>query len=698
MFGLFIACALLPVCALAVLSLRQVAESTRNESRVLLRHTSKNAAMAIHQVLLMLQIELKAQASSVTGVPSGAGRGERQALSESMQERLTAVTMFDRGKARNIFGAPCPLPPLTATAKEHLALGKMLVFLQGAGTGPSRIFIATTLDKNPDETLLVGEVNGSYLWEVVGYTLPPGISICILDAAGKALFTSVAPVPAFIDRVKAELTKSTIGGFEARQDNRSYLVSYWQLFLESSFCAEPLTVVTSQSAHDAYLSFGKFARTFYLVASLTLLVVIFISSRQIRRNLLPLTILKEGAEKISQGDFDHKVTINSDDEFARLADSFNEMSDHLKMHFYILTETSLIVRKVLSGHNNEEIVEAVLTNLHTIIPCDWICVSLMHPMIKDMTVNFSSRCTPAGPEDIKQSVTVLKSEEMSMLHKNGESLEVAAGGKPFSAFLAPIAAEGARDTFLVPVFFTKSLYAILTLGYREKPEHVREDLLRARQIADQIAIALENVRLIEELNNLNLGTIRALANAVDAKSPWTSGHSLRVTNIALNIGRELGLSATELETLHKGGLFHDIGKIGVPESILDKPGKLTDEEFATIRKHPEIGVEIINPIEAYHKLIPIVLQHHEWFNGKGYPNGLAADAISPLARILAVADVYDALISDRPYRQGWEFGRVLSYLEESSGTQFDPVVVQAVLRMSNRGTLESSPLHYQETA
>lgn len=698
MFGLFVACALLPVCALAVLSLRQVAENTRNESRVLLRHTSKNAAMAIHQVLIMLQIDLRAQASSAAMIPSASKGDERRGLKTSAQERFQAVTMFSGQKARNIFGDTCPTPPLTAATKKHLADGKMLMFLQETGNGPSRIFIATSLDNNPERSLLVGEVKASYLWEVVGYTVPPRMSICILDPAGKALFSSVAPVPAFVDRVKEELRRSTIGGFEARQEKRSYLVSYWQLFLESSFCAKPLTVVTSQSTHDAYLSFDKFARTFYLVVSLTLLVVIFISSQQIRRNLLPLTILKEGAQKISQGDFDHKVTIDSDDEFARLAVSFNDMSDHLKKHFHILSEMSLIVRKVLSGRNNEEIVEAVLSNVHTIIPCDWVCVSLMHPMIKDMTVNFSGRCTPAGPAAIKQNVTVLKSEEMTLLHKNSEGLEIAAGDRRFGAFLAPITAEGGRDNFLMPVFFKRSLYAILTLGYREKPEHVREDLLRARQIADQIAIALENVRLIEELNHLNLGTIRALANAVDAKSPWTSGHSLRVTNVALNIGRELGLSAAELEELQKGGFFHDIGKIGVPESILDKPGKLTDEEFATIRKHPEIGVEIISPIEAYRKLIPIVLQHHEWFNGKGYPNGLAGDAISLPARILAVADVYDALISDRPYRQGWEFSRVMSYLEESSGTQFDPVVVQAVLRMSDRSTLESSPLPYLDVA
>jgi putative nucleotidyltransferase with HDIG domain len=320
----------------------------------------------------------------------------------------------------------------------------------------------------------------------------------------------------------------------------------------------------------------------------------------------------------------------------------------------------------------------------------------MHPMIKDMTVNFSNRYTSGDFTQAQQSVTVLSSKEMTLLQGTGESLHIAVGGDSFGALLAPMAAEGARDSFLVPVFFNNSLCGFLTLGYRQIAEHIREHLLRARQITGQIAVALENVRLIEELNHLNLGTIKALANAVDAKSPWTAGHSLRVTNVALNIGREMGLSELELELLHKGGLFHDIGKIGVPESILDKAGKLTDDEFATIRKHPEIGAEIMRPIQAYHKLIPIVLQHHEWFNGKGYPHGRAGEAISPLARILAVADVYDALISDRPYRQGWEYSRVISYLEENSGSQFDPVVVQVVLKIDNRSNLESSAIQYQD--
>jgi HD-GYP domain-containing protein (c-di-GMP phosphodiesterase class II) len=128
-------------------------------------------------------------------------------------------------------------------------------------------------------------------------------------------------------------------------------------------------------------------------------------------------------------------------------------------------------------------------------------------------------------------------------------------------------------------------------------------------------------------------------------------------------------------------MFHDIGKIAVPESILDKNGALTDQELALIRTHPAAGAKILEPIRAYSKIIPMVAQHHEHFNGKGYPLGIAGNAISLGARILAVADVYDALLSDRPYRRGWPKSRVLAYMTEQAGAQFDPVVVEAFLSL-----------------
>jgi putative nucleotidyltransferase with HDIG domain len=168
---------------------------------------------------------------------------------------------------------------------------------------------------------------------------------------------------------------------------------------------------------------------------------------------------------------------------------------------------------------------------------------------------------------------------------------------------------------------------------------------------------------------------------VDTNSSWTAGHSERVTDLARNIGRELRLPPHEINLLHRGGLLHDIGKIGVPPSILDKPGKLTEEEFAVIRSHPSKGVAILRPIPNLQKVLPIVLQHHERYDGKGYPNGLSGESISLHARILALADVVDALLSDRPYRPGWSREKVLAYTRENSGLQFDPTVVEAYKRM-----------------
>ena len=142
-----------------------------------------------------------------------------------------------------------------------------------------------------------------------------------------------------------------------------------------------------------------------------------------------------------------------------------------------------------------------------------------------------------------------------------------------------------------------------------------------------------------------------------------------------------GLDKCALDIVHRGGLLHDIGKIGVPPEILDKTGKLTDEERDVMKEHPGIGARILEPIEAYQKYIPVVLQHHEWFDGSGYPGGLAGDDISLHARVYAVADVYDALFADRPYRQGLVQEDVVEYIESRSGSQFDPVAVRAFLAL-----------------
>lgn len=214
---------------------------------------------------------------------------------------------------------------------------------------------------------------------------------------------------------------------------------------------------------------------------------------------------------------------------------------------------------------------------------------------------------------------------------------------------------------------------------------------RNRELEAHLREVIETNRA---LNRLNWGTLNALARAIDAKSPWTAGHSERVTRLARILGEAMNLDDETLEDLRRAALLHDIGKIAISRDILDKPGRLTDEEYKVICEHPERGARILEPIETYTRIIPIVKQHHEWFDGAGYPDGLAGRQITPGARILAVADVYDALISERPYRQGMPHDRAIAIIREGKGTQFDPAVVDRFLQLTDaqrNGVAEHPP-------
>ena len=201
---------------------------------------------------------------------------------------------------------------------------------------------------------------------------------------------------------------------------------------------------------------------------------------------------------------------------------------------------------------------------------------------------------------------------------------------------------------------------------------------RSKDLENSLKALLEANK---KLDHMNWGTLNALARAIDAKSEWTAGHSERVTELSLAIGRVLGLSREELDNIHRAALLHDVGKIGLPPALLDKPSALSEEEYSLIREHPGIGERILEPIEAYAEIIPMVKQHHEWFNGKGYPDGLSGEAICLGARILAVADVYEALSSQRPYREKMSPEQALQMVMDGSGSHFDPQVVDGLVEV-----------------
>ena len=208
------------------------------------------------------------------------------------------------------------------------------------------------------------------------------------------------------------------------------------------------------------------------------------------------------------------------------------------------------------------------------------------------------------------------------------------------------------------------------------------DATRLSNVANSAAVFLENFRLYGSLRRLFLGSMRALTSSIDAKDPYTCGHSERVALLSKKLVELMGLSGMEAERIYLCGLLHDIGKIGVPEAVLQKPDKLTVYEFELVKQHPVIGAKIIRGIQEMEDLIPGVLHHHERMDGEGYPDGLKGEEIPFQARVLCVGDALDAMTSDRPYRKALPAKLAESEIFRAAGTQFDPALVEAVLKLN----------------
>lgn len=219
-----------------------------------------------------------------------------------------------------------------------------------------------------------------------------------------------------------------------------------------------------------------------------------------------------------------------------------------------------------------------------------------------------------------------------------------------------------------------------------------EDLVSLAAFAIQSTIALENARLYSELKHAFRDTVRVIANAVEARDPYTAGHSERVTKVALETARELGWGPEKIDLLEIGALLHDIGKIGVSDAILRKPGPLTDAEYQEMKEHPVLGVRMLESVSVLRPVLPYVLYHQEHYDGNGYPFGLAAKEIPIEGRMLAVVDTLDAMTSDRPYRRGMSMEQALAEIVRNRGTQFDPEIVDALLRVAASGKFDFLPV------
>jgi putative nucleotidyltransferase with HDIG domain len=252
-----------------------------------------------------------------------------------------------------------------------------------------------------------------------------------------------------------------------------------------------------------------------------------------------------------------------------------------------------------------------------------------------------------------------------------------------------------QSGLFVPMKIGNQIMGVISIE-SEFPEAFTEaDERLISTLAAQAAVTLDNIQLFEDLQKSNDrifraydDTIEGWSNALDLRDKETEGHTLRVTTLTEELAREMGIPDSNMIHIRRGALLHDIGKMGVPDRILLKPDKLTDDEWVIMREHPVYAYNLLSQIDFLRPALSIPHHHHEKWDGSGYPDGLKGKQIPLAARIFAIVDVFDALTSDRPYRPAWSKERAIDYIREQSGSQFDPKVVEAFMKLI--GTTESA--------
>jgi putative nucleotidyltransferase with HDIG domain len=231
----------------------------------------------------------------------------------------------------------------------------------------------------------------------------------------------------------------------------------------------------------------------------------------------------------------------------------------------------------------------------------------------------------------------------------------------------------------LPILVAGSIWGVMNLEQEERGAFAEEDLLLAHVVASQVGAAIHRCQLVTELEGAFLTTVGVLADAVELQDAYTADHANEVADLAIEVGRRLGITGDELDRLRYGALLHDVGKIGVPGEMLRKPGPLTPEERERMDEHTAIGARMLERIPFLAPVAPLVRSAHERFDGGGYPDGLRGEQIPRGAMVIATCDAFHAMTSDRSYRQAMAHDEAIRELRAHAGTQFDPVVVEALV-------------------
>lgn len=559
---------------------------------------------------------------------------------------------------------------LSEEERMHLAAGHPLLTVRPDGRGQMTLHL-----------LLADSAGGNYLdavpktealWGISEQLpLPSDTTLHVLTPDGQPLFSSFDAVISWPESALRTVLAQSHGLVELNGSESAMRCYFRELFLKGHFLYPRWTLVLVQDADKAQASRTSFMTLFPLLVTLCLSMVLYMILVAIRRSLTPLATLRSMARRVAEQDFEARVEISSGDEVEELGHAFNSMAVQLKQQFRALGTQAAIDREILSALDVDTVVTTALDYFSSTFGASFTALFLWD---KDVFRVFLHE-----REGEFQVFTV----GMDMRYRDrlwGRLLNagwIDAADIPELGRLVEQRTDSGGLVCSVPRHGPPM--GMLCLSGMAPVDVAHLDL--AGRTLNQIAVAFTNIRLVRELNEFNWGTIEALARAVDEKSSWTQGHSNRVAALAMELAEHMGWSESELEVMHRAALLHDLGKIGIPSEVLDKPSRLTEEEFALIQTHPDRGAKILEPVPAYAEIIPMVRHHHERFDGSGYPGRLSGQDIPLGARILAVADVYDAVSVTRPYRKAWSHAESCDFLLKNAGTQFDPDVVAAFMEL-----------------
>ncbi len=460
---------------------------------------------------------------------------------------------------------------------------------------------------------------------------------------------------------------------EGQSLERKIVIVYWAI----SFLPFVVVFWLMYTYAPRELFSGKLGLIYILLLGLSLTGFFFLKKwvREI------LTIVS-GIRRILSGDLHYRLNVFSKDEIGEMARGLNTLADELeetverlKASKKLLEEVLMKIGEGLAGSSTiDGFLELMVNTIAQALDARVARLWLVDEEKNEIYVKFISggRKSEIGNRRMPIGKGV---EGWVALEKKAICLprRPASKGNVFSTD------EEDPTIVCVPLLFKDRLLGVLSVEDKYSRENFTDDdILILSNIGAQTAVALENLRLNEDVEKTYMETLSALAMAVEAKDPYSRGHSKRVSEYAEKIAKKLGLSEEQVAIVRDAADMHDIGKIGISDEILHKPGPLTAEEREIMNKHPVIGEGILKPVRSLRRLCDAVRHHHEWLDGSGYPDGLKGDEISIEARILCVADVFDALTSDRPYRKAMSVEEALAEINRWVGKRYDKKVYEAL--------------------